>query len=1044
MEKPTAASGVVQNGRLVYEQDGQRVTATVDSPSWYAWLETATTFTFACEEGTFTAHKARAGNQRGSWYWRAYRRQHGWLSRCYLGISANLTLPCLCEAARRLAARSEGTPTRKEASGQGNVSRTTTSSDVLTPVLILNTKCAIQRLPVQHVPRTHLVALLERGAAGPLTLVSAPAGSGKTTLLAEWARTTQMPVAWLSLETADSDPARFLAYLLAALRTLDERIGREAEALLDTSSVPDLEGVLSSLVNDLAHLLAADAALVLDDYHVLESEAAQTSLLFLLEHLPERLHLVLGTRVDPPLPLARLRARGHLSEIRAGTLRFATTEVKTFLHEMELELTEDALSSLEERTEGWVAGVQLAALALRGRDDPEAFLSGFRGNHRFILEYVSEEILARQTPQVRAFLLQTSILARLNGSLCDAVMARTGSQAMLEELRRANLFVSALDETDEWYRYHALFAEGLRHQLVQQEPELFPQLCARASAWYEAHEMLFEACEYALQARDIPRAVPLMERQVRKLVGHVEFSVLQRWLEQLPPDIIASRPLLGVASSWVLLADDYQFESLEQIVAQLQRRFQEHAEETDQAEWAEARVHLNLIFILQALMMGKAEQALELARQTLQVLPEEATYLRSLASLCLDLVQGIAHRLSGDFAAAERVLSEIGTRTQAMDYHLPNVIAISTLDEMYWAQGELQKIARLYQWLLRMLPAHKEAPPELTAWICTGYAKLLLEWNRLDEAEDYIKLALGASRRIQIKELTLLCRFTQFWISQARGRYAEALELLRELEKDLSSMQPSHPMVGFGAQARTRWLLSQGKIDQAALWLRESGLEYDDPLKEPPDDVLFAKYMLLARVLIAQGRRYPREAHLTQALELLERFCALYEQVGFTGRVIEILALMSLALQGKGETQTALATLGRAVSLAEPEGFVRIFADEGEPMARLLVRLPAQKPTTAAYLRTLLEAASPGNALEREEEPRRTPSVASLPLLEPLSAREVEVLALLAAGASNQEIAARLVITPNTAKRHVKHILAKLAVINRTQAVMRASELRLL
>src|SRR5258708_16823981 len=737
MEKPTAASGVVQDGRLVYEQDGQRVTATVDSPSWYAWLETATTFTFACEEGTFTARKARAGNQRGGWYWRAYRRQHGRLSRCYLGISANLTLPCLCEAARRLAARSEGTPTRKEASGQGNVSRSTTSSDVLTPVLILNTKCAIQRLPVQHVPRTHLVALLE------------------------------------------------------------------------TSSVPDLEGVLSSLVNDLAHSLVADAALVLDDYHVLESEAAQTSLLFLVEHLPERLHVVLGTRVDPPLPLARLRGRGHLSEIRAGTLRFATTEVKAFLHEMELELTEDALSSLEERTEGWVAGVQLAALALRGRDDPEAFLSGFRGNHRFILEYVSEEILARQTPQVRAFLLQTSILERLNGSLCDAVMARTGSRAMLEELRRANLFVSALDETDEWYRYHALFAEGLRHQLVQQEPELFPQLCARASAWYEAHEMLFEACEYALQARDIPRAVPLMERQVRKLVGHVEFSVLQRWLEQLPPDIIASRPLLGVASSWVLLADDYQLESLEQIVAQLQRRFQEHAEETDQAEWAEARVHLNLIFILQALMMGKAEQALELARQTLQVLPEEATYLRSLASLCLDLVQGIAHRLSGDFAAAERVLSEIGTRTQAMDYHLPNVIAISTLDEMYWAQGELQKIARLYQWLLRMLPAHKEAPPELTAWICTGYAKLLLEWNRLDEAEDYIKLALGASRRIQIKELTLLCRFTQFWISQARGRYAEALELLRELEKDLSSIQPSHPMVGFRAQARTRGFLSQ-------------------------------------------------------------------------------------------------------------------------------------------------------------------------------------------------------------------------------------------
>jgi len=326
--------GAVQNGILTCEHDGPTTAVAVGTPAWYAWLETAMTFTFASEGGRFTAHKARAGNRRGGWYWRAYRRQQGHLAHCYLGVSANLTLPRLLEAAHRLAARAQSAESGQGASGQRHESQATPSSwsALLSPVLILNTKCAVPRLPVQHVPRAHLVARLERGAAGPLTLVAAPAGSGKTTLLAEWARTTQMPVAWLSLESADSDPARFLAYLLAALRTLDTRISLEAGGVPEAHQIPDLEAALACLVNDLHRTLAADAALVLDDAHVLEGEAAQRLLLFLLEHLPEQLHLVLGTRVDPPLPLARLRARGQVRELRADTLRFAPTEVQAFLH----------------------------------------------------------------------------------------------------------------------------------------------------------------------------------------------------------------------------------------------------------------------------------------------------------------------------------------------------------------------------------------------------------------------------------------------------------------------------------------------------------------------------------------------------------------------------------------------------------------------------------------------------------------------------------------------------------------------------------------
>lgn len=1016
----------------------------VGTSAWYAWLETATTFTFASDVGRFTAHKARAGNRRGGWYWRAYRRQRGRLSHCYLGVSGNLTLPCLNEAAYRLAARAGDAEIMPEASGQKHDSRAISSPNVRTPVLILNAKCAVPRLPVQHVPRAHLVALLERGATGPLTLVSAPAGSGKTTLLAEWARTTSMPVAWLSLETADRDPAHFLAYLLPVLRSLDKRISPEAGALPETKATPDLVAALASLVNDLHCTLATDTALVLDDAHVLEGEAAQKTLLFLLEHLPERLHLVLGTRVDPPLPLARLRARGHVRELRAESLRFALSEVQAFLREMDLALTDEALSSLEQRTEGWVAGVQLAALVMRGRDDPEAFLRRFHGNHRFIQEYIGEEILARRPALVRAFLLQTSILERLSAPLCDAVTANIGSQAMLEAVHKANLFISALDDTGGWYRYHTLFAEGLRHQLLQQAPELFPELCARASAWYEAHDMLFEACEYALQARDYARAVPLIERQVGKLIGNVQFPLLQRLLDQVPPDIIASRPLLGVASVWALLVEDDQSEQLAQQVARLQRHFQQQSttpDQTDQAEWAEAYAHLNFMRVLQAIGNHDAEGALEVAQQTLQALPVDATPLRSLASVCLGLAEGTAHRLNGDYAAAERVLIQAGTQPEATSYHFLNLVAVATLAEIYEAQGALQQLARLYQRQLQTAHAYKEAPPELFLWVHMNYANLLLEWNHLDEAQEVIQVALAADQGRQIKELTLGCRFIQLWISQARGRDEETRELLQSLENELASRPSTQPVMAFDALGRVRLWLSQGKLDEAARWLSATGWRYDDPfIGQPDDDYFFAKYITLARILLAQGRQYPREAHLSQAMALLEGFRPVYEHAGCTGRVSEILLLTALVLQAQGKTKPALTALGRALSLAESAGYVRLFAKEGEPLANLLTQVGAYTTASPRYLRQLQAAMLP----IEQALPDTAASAPPQALMNPLSAREHEVLALLAAGASNQQIADQLVISLNTAKRHVKHLLAKLAATNRTQAVACARELHLL
>ena len=1051
MEQAKAFSGGVTHGILVYEHQGQQMTLTVGTPFWYAWLETATTFTFAGLEGTFTARKARAGNRRGSWYWRATRFQHGQTFRCYLGLSANLTLSCLQEADRRLTMLAANESRRKTTVSENEQRPGPATSAAPLPLSLVRTKCAVPRLPVAYVPRPRLVALLENSATLPLTVVSAPAGSGKTTLLTEWARTTSMPVAWLSLESADSDLVRFFTYMLTALRSLNPEIGREVSSMLEAQADPDLERLLSELSNDLDASLTTDVALVLDDYHLLESAAIHTALLFLLDHLPQRMHLVIGTRVDPPLSLARLRTRGQVHEIRADALRFVAIEMQFFLHQMEVNLGQEALLNLEERTEGWIAGIQLVALALRGRRDYEVFLRDFHGNHRFLLEYISEEILAHLTPAVRAFVQLTSILERLTGSLCDAVTGETGSQARLEELRKANLFVIALDETGAWYRYHPLFAEGLRHQLLQYEPERFRAACARASAWYEAQEMLLEACEYALLANDFPRAVPLMELQVSTLLGFAQSSLLRRWLEQLPSAIIADSLLLSVISAWTRYAYDGMSEDLKHTIIQLQQRFQEQTTEAKQAKWAEAHANLHFMLVVQALDENDAGQALELARQTLRELPEQATYLRNIASLCLCLAQGMAYRLSGDFAAAERVLIEASTRIATTNYHFLNLIVMGMLADQYETRGELRKSEQLYHDLILLFRARKEAQPEMTAWISMTYANLLLELNRLDEAEQTLKQALSAVRSTAHKEFTLEYRLVQQCLALARGNDEEALAVLHEIEEDLPLMPPSLLVTIAGRLARTRWLLSKGQSEEAARWLQTQRLNYvdafsEDPSKDPPGigDMIFAEYMLLARVLIAQGRTAPREAYLTQAQALLEHFRLPSEQAGLTRRVIEVLILMSLTLQAQGETQAALAMLGQAVSLAEPGGFVRLFANEGEALARLLVRLPIHKSTTAAYLQTLLDAIPSTTMQEHDGEPGQERPLALSLLPEQLSTREREVLSLLAAGASNQEIAARLVIAPNTAKRHVKHILAKLAVTNRVQAAARARELHLL
>jgi LuxR family transcriptional regulator, maltose regulon positive regulatory protein len=915
------------------------------------------------------------------------------------------------------------------------------------PIPIIQSKCVAPRLLMQHVPRPHLIASIDQGVKRALTLISASAGSGKTTLLTEWAQTTHIPVAWLSLEPADNDLSRFLTYLIVMLHSFNDRIGLQAKVFLDSPTHPRselqvAEQIASSLISDIVHTISEDRVLIFDDYHVLKNKNINHILFFFVTHLPPTLHILLGTRTPPRFPLARLRVHGQVYEIPADELRFNTAEIRIFTQSMGLELEESALRCLENRTEGWIAGIHLATLSLQSHRDHNSFLHTFRGNHRFLLEYIHEEILAYQPPSLQTFLLHTSILTRLSGPLCNALLDRLDSQSVLEALCQANLFVSALDESGEWYRYHPLFAEGLCHLLRKQKPDIVSELYHRASIWYESHTMPYEACEYALQAKDIKRAVLLIERQISSLIGNAQFSVLRRWLDQLPPDIVENHPLLRVSSDWLFLLDEHSLKKDGLMVTRLYQNLQEHPEDVDSNVRTEAYVYKNFLLSVQALQNNDVESAVTQARHILSAIPEDTPYLHSFATFSLKYAQGIAYLLQRDLLAAEQEMIEAN---KCADYPLLLMIASSILVQIYEIRGELKKIEQVYFQTLQIFRSNKDAPPELALLIGIWYVYPLIEWNRLDEAEGIVTQLLTLTNPGLIQH----CRLIQLNIYQARGEFGNSLALHDKMKREFSQHTTTHSITQHLDFIRIRIALSQNRRHDIRRWLEESIIHYDDPVTE----TLFTgvsgiaripEYTTLARVLIALGQEPSQKAYLVQAMILLTNLHTLSEKTNCMRYLIEVLVLKALAFHARKESAMAISTLRQAVVLAKPNGFVRVFANEGQPMAYLLSSLLSQTPPDAAYIHTLLEAIPPEHVQAQQQSVQKTQLVASSRYPEPLSAREREVLLLLATGASNQAIAEQLVIAPNTVKRHVKHILAKLGITNRTQAVTRAYELHLL
>jgi len=916
---------------------------------------------------------------------------------------------------------------------------------------LLATKLYVPLLRPGFVLRPRLVGQLDHGLAHALTLVCAPAGFGKTALLADWARRGRRPVAWLSLDAGDNDPARFWRHVAAALDRVRPGIAEHAAPLLGPPAPPSFEALVTALINELAAQPGeGEVVLVLDDYHLIDAQPVHASLTFLLEHRPPELHLVLASRADPPLPLARLRGRGQLAELRAADLRFTAEEAAALLREAAgpgPPLPEATAATLAARTEGWAAGLQLAALSLRGRPDAAGFVAAFSGSHRYVLDYLTDEVLEGQPEQVRGFLLETSVLERLSGELCDAVTGRTGGQAMLEAIERANLFLVPLDEVRGWWRYHHLFADLLRARLQQEQADRVPQLHRNAAAWCDERGLADDAVRHALAAGDAAWAAGLMERHFDALFLRSEEVTLQRWLAALPADLLGSRPRLLVAQAVLALVCG-RVDTMEGPLDAAERALAADAGEADEpfepsvgragSLVANVPVMIALYRGYVAGLRGDAERAVTFGSRALAELGEGAGMLDSTIRGYL----AVAEWMRGRLPEAERAFASILAQWRAAGERFVAVRVCELLGLVQRAQGRLDAALGTYQQAMEIAagPGRPAVPAAGMAHV--GIAEVAYQRDELDAALRHVTEGIALCRQLAYAQPLATGLAIQAWIRQAEGDPAGALDAIEEAERVAPASGVASLLNPIPAQ-RARLLLAQGDVAAATRWTKQRGVGADDEPGYPKEP----EYLVLARVLLAQDLP-------DQALGLLERLHAAAAAQGRTGSIIEVRALQALALAARGDDEGAVAALAEALSLAGPQRYVRVFADEGAPMGALLGRLisaqrrdpPAARGVPLDYIGRLARAFDQDAARARTPgaSPARPASTVVPGLVEALSDRELEVLQLLAAGKPNREIAAELVVALSTVKKHVTHIFDKLGAANRTEAATRARELGLL
>lgn len=919
------------------------------------------------------------------------------------------------------------------------------------PLPLLRTKLFVPQVQQHLVVRQRLLQRLEAGQQRTLTLVSAPAGFGKTTLVRAWLGSSGRPAAWLSLDEGDNDPVRFLAYLVAALQTVAPAVGASLPggAGAHGPQPPPSEAILTMLINDIS-AVSDPFVLVLDDYHRVDAEPIDRALTFLIEHLPPQLHLIITTRQDPALPLARLRARGQMTELRASDLRFTPDEAAEYLNQvMGLDLSAADIAALEGRTEGWIAGLQLAVLSLQGHQDVPGFIRAFAGDHRFIADYLVDEVLQRQPADVRAFLLQTSILDRLHGPLCDAVTGQVGGAAQLEALARGNVFVVPLDDQRRWYRYHHLFADVLRSHLQQEQPALVPMLHQRASAWYAEHAALDDAIRHAQAGQDHDRAADLIERALPPLRRGRLGVTLHGWLQGVPDDVLRRRPVLTVTAAWALMAVG-EFDGADARLQDAERWLDATGNDPDAhisaanglpEELRRVPGMVSAYRAAHAQALGRQDDAMRHAQQALERTDADEHLVRGAAAALL----GLAHWSRGELNAAVEQFAAGMAHLDQMDMEADVITGDLNISAMQVAQGRLREATRTLEQAVQR--ARQQRDPGLYGLsdLLVRQSEIACERNLLALAHEQLQTSQQVARGIGVMHNHARWTIALAQVRAAEGDLDGALTLLDEAERRYE--RDYAPNLRPIPALRARIWIAQGRMDAALDWARAAHLA-------PTDDLSYLRefeHLTLARLLLAEHTQTATTTDLQQLTTFVQRLLRAAEEGDRVGSVIEAFLLLAHAQTLASDQPAALAALARALQLAEPDGYVRLFLDAGPPVGELLATYAAQRtqPVSAHVRQVLAAVRLPGASAADTTAPTPTIPPAHHARdndndVEALSARELDVLRLLATEMSGPEIARELSVSLNTLRTHTKNIYSKLGVSTRRAAVRRATELTLL
>ena len=949
---------------------------------------------------------------------------------------------------------------------------------------LLQTKISIPRIPTEFVHRPRLTERINRGVKGPLTLLAAPAGFGKTNLLIEWAENTSLPVAWLTIDSADNDLNRLFRYIIGALQTLEPNLGEEAlDFLQSTQSISTPNGDvaisrgveigLTLLINEIA-ALQKELVLVLDDFHALENPVIIQSAGHFLKQMPSNLHLVIASRNEPELDLAFLRAKGHVVELGEHDLRFSSDEIGQYFYlAMGLQLPVETLQTLEQRTEGWVTALQMAALSLHNRSSSDELLDSLSGNAHYLVDFLAEEVLDRQPEDIRQFLLRSSILDTLSGPLCEAVVnpeAQPGyGAAMLNRLEHDRLFITALDDRHEMFRYHNLFADFLRHIQAEINPTEIPVLQKRAALWYEQHESLEEAFEYALayatSSGDFVWAADLIQRNIITMIKTGEVFSLTKRIGQLPEEVIHQRPRLSLTYAWGLIAAyqldlaSYWLDDLQKQLAEIEKQPQDESQESisdinqqDDSLW-NISGGLAICQSTLAMLRGDVEEAAEFSRQATRNLPDENPFVKSM----FFLDDSLYFILSGDTVQAIESLRQTVQLARQANNMLVAIIATCQLADMLVLQGQLNQAwatLRKAQYLT-LGPDGKPLP--MAGLVDIGFGEILLERGSLEEAHTYLERGYQASQSLwsfnSLDSLISLAR-----LHQALGDTDGTQAIITEAASMVFSTESSQWDDSLISGVATRLALQRGDLAQAEQWWIRGGLpdlSGTIRLEDYPYHVFEYLALTQARFLLKRGWVNDSQGDIEHASEVLGVLLPQVEQFQRVTSKIEIYILQALIMEAQGD-ERAKELMLKALALGEPQGYQRIYLDEGSQLHHLLIQCRAFQQSAGGYLPSLtfidqlletlpgIDTATPlmHHPIEPPESRISLKNEDGLPIH--LSAREMEVLKLIAEGKSNQEISAQLYLALNTVKRHAYNIYAKLGVRKRTQAVSVARRLNII